>query len=55
MSLHIWTKAGAILITKTTRIVLPAIFLAIGAAIGAGVSHLIGTKKKKIDQNPRPE
>lgn len=43
MPIHMWTKEGAILITKAARYVVPAVIGATGAVIG----FLVGTRREK--------
>ena len=47
MAIYIW-KPAAILITKTSRYIVPVIIAAAGAVTGYIVSKLTGKKNKRI-------
>lgn len=53
MPIYPWPKAGAILITKAARYVVPAAIGAAGAAIGAFIGWVIGKKRQEGERGKR--
>ncbi|MHC4143734.1 MAG: hypothetical protein ACYSWW_15575 [Planctomycetota bacterium] len=54
MPIYLWTKQGALLITKAARYVLPAV-IATGAFFGGYIVGIVKRKKTKAKDTEQPD